>query len=150
MLRRSHCPRKWGDDRAVLKSRLACDLRDPTPLPRFRAAAACPIYPGLHRIKRAVTPCPNPGLDASGQRAGNLVARCMADVMIEEAKSVLQTYDRPCVECRHHKRIGPIGFGGSSICTKNLMAIVPDMHVSYYAEPSTEHGRPGLCFESLN
>jgi hypothetical protein len=56
---------------------------------------------------------------------------------------IYAVHDRPCSECRHHKRIGPEGFGGSSICRRHLMAVTPTMNVTYAIVP----GRSGLCFE---
>lgn len=58
---------------------------------------------------------------------------------------VLAVHDRPCGECRHHLRIGPEGFGGSSICRRHMMSIVPDMFVAYHLVEGP--GRSGLCFE---
>ena len=60
----------------------------------------------------------------------------------------LAVHDQPCQQCRHHKRYGPGGFGGHSSCLKLLMAVTPDLHVSYHLEPSI--GRPGLCFEQAS
>ena len=57
--------------------------------------------------------------------------------------SELAVHDRPCGECRHHSRVI-----GRSICVKKLMAVTPDMFVSYYIEPDELRGRPGLCFEA--
>ncbi|MDB5687760.1 MAG: hypothetical protein JWR77_2349 [Rhizorhabdus sp.] len=61
----------------------------------------------------------------------------------------LAVHDRPCGECRHHLRIGPTGFGGSSICRRHHMAVTPNMLVSYHVEPDPLRGLPGLCFEAV-
>jgi hypothetical protein len=52
-------------------------------------------------------------------------------------------HDRPCRECKHSKNLTPLAMFEFSewICTKHLMAISRDMHVSY--------DRPEqLCFEA--
>lgn len=56
---------------------------------------------------------------------------------------VVAVHDRPCVECRHHKRLP-----GGSICKHHLMAIWSGMHVTYWVEPGPGH--PGLCFKALD
>lgn len=42
---------------------------------------------------------------------------------------------RPCCDCQHYRRLVD-----GSICRKHLMAVVPDMHVTYME-------RTGSCFE---
>lgn len=58
---------------------------------------------------------------------------------------VMQVHDRPCSECQHYRRIGPEGFGGSSLCRKHLMAVSANMKVTYHLVDGA--GRNGLCFE---
>ena len=65
-------------------------------------------------------------------------------------RKVWEVHDKPCLECRHHTRHGPGGFGGSSTCRKNLMAVTPTMRVRYSLEPERHGGRGGLCFEPLD
>lgn len=53
---------------------------------------------------------------------------------------VLEVHDRPCGECRHCKPVI-----GGHICKPHLMAVTPNMFVTYYLAPKPH--QHGLCFE---
>lgn len=61
-------------------------------------------------------------------QTGSFCDECGAKVLEEET--------RPCGDCKHIKEIS-----GSHICVKNLMGVVPTMHVMYKVTL-------GTCFES--
>lgn len=48
---------------------------------------------------------------------------------------------RPCKQCKHSKNIAPASPFGSWICKRWLMAITPNLRVTYDAED-------GTCFEA--
>jgi hypothetical protein len=53
---------------------------------------------------------------------------------------ILEVHDRPCRECRHSQELLD-----GWICSPKLMAITPDMLVTYWLVSGS--GRYGLCFE---
>lgn len=54
---------------------------------------------------------------------------------IEELEDTLVTEERPCSDCKHHKR----DMHGS-FCSKKLMSVIPELKVAY-------HRNEGTCFE---
>jgi hypothetical protein len=84
-----------------------------------------------------------------------LIADLMSEITPEEQERVTQEMlnmkeeqltleTRPCHTCKNYKRLP-----GGSICQKKLMAVVPDMLVSFYPSKGTCFEEPSASSEIL-
>lgn len=63
------------------------------------------------------------------------------NICVDCGAKIYEIHDKPCRECRHSERLID-----GWICVLHLMAITPDMNVTYKIGRTPKDG--GLCFEA--